>query len=216
MKSLPQLGWVGAVGLAGLMYGGTAGAEGWQSGLEVTPFIGGRLGGGFDSGAKEDRTRIRVDDDASLGLVINWPATAPTEWEVVLSHQSTSLDRLGTDEARRVDLDITYAHVGGLYLFEGAIARPYMAATLGATHFNPDEAGLRSETRFSFALGLGYKLFPASRVGLRLDARAWGTVFDSNSALFCQFDGETSACLVRARGSLLWQWELSAGAVLRF
>lgn len=185
--------------------------------LELTPFIGGRLGGSFRSTDAEGQTaRLSLDDDASLGLFINFPSTWPTEWELALSHQATALDRRPASDTRPLDLDLTYLHAGGLYLFDGELARPYIAATLGVTRLAPDDDAFRSETKFSFALGAGYKLFPASRLGLRLDARIWGTVLDSDSDLFCRAGPEAAGCRIRARGSVLWQWELSAGGMLRF
>jgi hypothetical protein len=185
--------------------------------LELTPFAGGRLGGSFDStGDDGATTRISVEDDSSFGLIVNFPSTWPTEWELVYSQQSTALDRRSPGDLRPLDLDISYLHAGGLYLFEGELAQPYIAATLGVTRLAPDEGDFRSETKFSFALGAGYKLFPARRFGLRLDARIWGTVLDSNSGLFCRSGPEEAGCQVRASGSMLWQWELAAGGILRF
>ena len=185
--------------------------------LELTPFVGGRLGGSFRStDAGGETARIRVDDDASFGLVVNLPSTWPTEWEFVLGQQATALDRRSASDPRPLDLDITYLHAGGLYLFDGEWARPYLAATLGVTRLAPEDDAFRSETKFSFALGAGYKLFPASRFGLRLDARVWGTVLDENSDLFCRAGWEAAGCRIRARGTVLWQWELTAGGVLRF
>ena len=185
--------------------------------LELTPFVGGRLGGSFRStDAEGATTRISVEDDASFGLIVNFPSTWPTEWEFVISQQATALDRRSASDLRPLDLDITYLHAGGLYLFDGELARPYIAATLGATRLAPDDGDFRSETKFSFALGAGYKLFPTSRFALRLDARIWGTVLDSDSDLFCRAGPEAAGCQIRASGTMLWQWELTAGGVLRF
>jgi len=185
--------------------------------LELTPFIGGRLGGSFDSTDAEGNTiGIDIDEDASFGIIVNFPSTVPTEWEFVYSQQSTSLDRRSASDLRPLDLDIIYLHGGGLYLFEGDLARPYIAATLGATRFSPDDSEFQSETKFSFALGAGYKLFPEGRFGLRLDARVWGTLLESNGSLFCRSGPEAAGCQIRSSGTVLWQWELSAGGILRF
>jgi len=185
--------------------------------FELTPFAAWRLGGGFSSGEEEgSKTRLDLDDDAAFGLVLNIPSDEPTEWEFVLSHQPTAIERRSATDARAIDLNISYAHLGGRYLFDGNQVRPYIAATLGLTHLDPRDREFRSETKFSFAIGGGYQFFPAARFGLRLDARAFGTVLDSSGSLFCRAGPEAADCRIAARGRMLWQWEIGAGASLRF
>ena len=59
-------------------------------------------------------------------------------------------------------------------------------------------------------------LIPNSRLGIRLEARAYGTLMDANTDLFCQTGPDMNICAIRIDGSLLSQFELFAGVVFRF
>ncbi|MEO7385467.1 MAG: hypothetical protein ABIX37_00875 [Gammaproteobacteria bacterium] len=191
-------------------------------GIEITPFVGYRLGGAFeaDEDVNGDATGpdIDIDDASSFGLIVNWPAEDNTEWEVYLGRQSTSLDTAGLfapGETPPTQLDITYLQAGGTYWFEGDRARPYIVATVGASRFEPDDSSFDSETFFAFGIGGGYKIATTSRVGLRLDGRVFGSLVDSNEAVFCRSGPAGSGCLIGVSGSIVWQWEVLAGVVFR-
>lgn len=189
-------------------------------GIEITPFAGYVLGGSFTN---EDETGssdqdVELDDAATYGLIVNWPAEANTEWEIYLSRQSTSLELdspLVPDETSLADLDITFLQAGGTYFFEGAKARPYIVATVGASRFEPDDGAFDAETFFAFGLGGGVKLAPTSRLGLRLEGRVLGSLVNSDSAVFCRSGPAANGCLVAVSGSVVWQWEVLAGLVFR-
>jgi len=161
---------------------------------------------------------VDLDDAASYGLIVNWPAEVNTEWEIYLSRQSTSLQTSGlfaTGESALADLDITYLQAGGTYFFEGEKARPYIVATVGASRFEPDDSAFDAETFFAFGIGGGVKLAPTSRLGLRLEGRVLGSVVNSDSAVFCRSGPAANGCLVAVNGSMVWQWEVLAGLVFR-
>ncbi len=189
--------------------------------FELTPYAGYRVSSDLETedAASGDEVDLDLDETGSFGLILNIPADYPTEWEFLVSRQSTEIRR--SDGILAVsdplaDLDITYLQAGGTYLFEGERARPYFVATLGAAHFDPDGEGLDSETFFAFSFGGGVKLAPTSRIGLRLEARAFATLVDSDTAVYCESGPEASGCRLFTRGSLLWQWELNAGLITRF
>ncbi len=189
-------------------------------GIEITPFAGYRIGGSFtgDEEAGSSDEDVDLDDAASYGLIVNWPAEANTEWEIYLSRQSTSLDtnRLFEPDATPLpDLDISFLQAGGTYLFEGEKARPYIVATVGASRFEPDDSDFDSETFFAFGFGGGIMVAPTSRVGLRLEGRVLGSLVSSDSAVFCRSGPEANGCLVAVSGSVVWQWEVLAGLVFR-
>lgn len=188
-------------------------------GVEITPFAGYRMGGEFDGvDSDPDGLDIEIGDATAFGLAINWPADENTEWEVYASRQSTDLDTAGLFEPGAPapgGLDITYLQVGGTYWFDGDLARPYIVATLGVSRFEPDDAAFDSETFFAFGIGGGYKLWPTSRLGLRLEGRFFGSVVDSDEAVFCRTGGALNGCLIAVSGDAIWQWELTAGLVFR-
>ncbi len=99
---------------------------------------------------------------------------------------------------------------------DGELARPYLAATLGGTYISPDAEGLKSDTFWSFSIGTGLQVFPAKHLGLRLEARAWGTLLSSSSSLFCSSGPDGGACAIAVSGEMLWQVETFAGVVFRF
>lgn len=209
------------LGLALLGPGVVAADEPRRIGLEVTPFIGYQMGGEFDAdddvaGTSAD---VEIDDAASYGLIVNFPAEANTEWEVWLSRQSTELKTAGLfvpGEPVLEDLDISYIQAGGTYLLDGQWARPYIAATIGASRFDPEASGFDSETFFAFGVGGGYRVAPTSRIGLRLDARVFGSLVSSDEAVFCRSTETGSGCLIAVSGNVVWQWQVSAGLIARF
>jgi len=189
--------------------------------FELTPYVGYRVSSDLETEDAEtgDEVDLDLDETGSFGLILNIPADYPTEWEFLISRQSTEIGRSGGVLAASdplADLDITYLQAGGTYLFEGERARPYFVATIGAAHFEPDGEGLDSDTFFAFSFGGGVKLAPTSRIGLRLEARAFATLVDNDTAVYCESGPEASGCRLFTRGSLLWQWELSAGLITRF
>ena len=62
----------------------------------------------------------------------------------------------------------------------------------------------------------GREIAPASRFGLRLEGRVYGTVLDSESKIFCASSAEGSGCLISTQADVLWQWEMMLGAIMRF
>ena len=51
---------------------------------------------------------------------------------------------------------------------------------------------------------------------LRLEGRGFLTVLNANSAIFCRSDQSGGLCLVRARGSSMFQFDFLAGAAYAF
>jgi len=187
--------------------------------LEVTPFAGYRMGGSFEADDADAGSDLDIADDASYGLIINWPADPNTEFEVYYSRQSTSLETnslFAPGDPVLDELAISYFQLGGTYLFEGDRGRPFMMATIGASRFEPDNSEYDSETFFAFSIGGGYKIALTPRIGLRLEGRVLGSVINSDTAVFCRSDEVDSGCLIAVRGNLVWQWEMGAGLRIRF
>ncbi len=108
--------------------------------------------------------------------------------------------------------------VGGTYLWEGDAVRPYLVMTLGGTHIksNPDNGNGDSDTFFSGSMGVGFKMQPTRRLGLRLEARAHGVLMRDSTKLFCQTGPNNNVCAVELQGDWLGQFETIAGIVFRF
>lgn len=168
----------------------------------------------FDS--DDENLSVDTDEGPAYGLTFNlFDSTnrkgARLQYEVYIGRAETDLE-LSDDNLTqtRVSLDSNYLQFGGTYEWQKEALRPYIVATIGATHFNPD--GASSETDPSFGIGTGLKYLFSDSTGFRLDLRGFGTITDSDSAIFC----DNGRCLVRANGDVWWQYQLAAGLFLRF
>lgn len=203
-----------------LMGGGTAMAQGNAFDLprvSLTPLGGYTFGGKF--GDEAGVLEAEVEDAAHYGLILNFRESARTQWEVFYSLQETEADTSGLpsgNPAGTMDLAIQYLQVGGTYVGDGLTARPFLAATVGATRFDPDPLTFDSENFFSFGLGAGWQLQPTERVGLRLEGRLMGTFLGSDTALFCQTGPEENICAITAESDMYWQFQTSLGFIFRF
>ena len=181
--------------------------------------MGGDFEGEDDDTTTED-TEVKLDDDAVYGLILNMPAESVsaehyTEWELYVARQSVGIDSAPATVDPTLELEITHVLLGGTYVGGGNRVRPFLSAGLGAAHLSPDASGTESDTVFAFGIGGGAQVFPASRVGLRLEGRLLGSVIDSDSALFCASGSGGATCAFRASGDVLWQWEIFAGLTVR-
>ena len=182
--------------------------------LEFTPFAGYRVGGTFEDTDSEGSLELR--ESGAWGFIVNGDVEANTEWEVFYSRQSTDVDASGITTTQALfDIDVDMLHFGGTYLFDGERVKPFVALTIGATRFDPTLPGFNARTYASMSLGAGWKWRVAKHVGLRLEARGYGTLVDSNSRLFCEVDGG-GACLIIVEGRIVSQWEARAGFSMRF
>jgi hypothetical protein len=183
--------------------------------FELTPFAGFATGGEFEDSTTT--ASLELDDSAAFGLILNIDESANTQWEILYSLQTTEADTTGLPiSGAPLDIDVHYIQGGGTYLFDGNAARPFLAATIGASHFEPGLSGVDSETFFAFSIGTGLQIRPNERFGIRIEARGYGTLLNSESDLFCQSGPAGAMCAVRVEGNILWQWHAFAGFTFRF
>jgi len=182
--------------------------------FELSPFAGYRFGGEFEEEGTE-RT-FDLGDSNAHGIILNIREEANTQWEVLYARQSTAVDTQPPLAEPVPDLDVEYLHFGGTYLGDGLNTRPFLAATIGLSRFDPKPSGSGAETYFSASIGGGVQLRAAKRVGIRLEGRVVTTFVDSDSQIFCRSGGVTNFCAIRVEGSTFTQFELRAGLVFRF
>jgi opacity protein-like surface antigen len=182
---------------------------------EITAFGAYRFGGTFEE--EESEARYELTDSPSFGLILNFRHKDPTQWEILYSQQQTEAEFSGaTVNDPVVDVDLHVLQLGGTYQWEGDVARPYLAATLGGTHVRANSTGSKSDTFFSGSIGIGMKFLPTSRVGIRVEARAYGTLVSSSTDLFCSTGPDENICAIRVAGKMLSQVETFAGITVRF
>ena len=182
---------------------------------EITAFGAYRFGGTFEE--EESEVEYELNDSPSFGLIVNFRHKDPTQWEILYSQQQTEAELLGgTTGDGEIDIDLHVLQLGGTYQFEGEVARPYLAFTLGGTHVKASANGSDSDTFFSGSIGIGMKFLPTSRVGIRVEARAYGTLVDNSTDLFCSTGPDQNVCAIRLEGRMLSQVETFAGITVRF
>ena len=182
---------------------------------EITPFLGYRTGGSFD--AENRPGSYDISDDESYGLIINFLTRNQAQLEFLYSRQDTVVrfDRAAPNDPV-VELELDSYELGGIYEFSGQMVRPYVAGAVGATHARTRSSGSESATYLSGSFGVGIKIRPDDRVGVRLEARFRGIVVSSNTGLFCSTGSGGSGCSVAVGGDIVGQLETFAGLVFRF
>jgi hypothetical protein len=186
------------------------------SAIEITPLVGHRNGGEFvDIDTNKKHT---IESSEMYGLIVGWPLDKQHDMEIYYSHQSSKLKSvdvtLPTVASTTTDIPLTvdYLHIGGTapITSEGPV-KTFVTGGLGFAYLSPDISGLQSDLRASFSIGLGLKYLFTKNIALRLETRGLATLFNSNSALFCN-----GGCSLSVNGSLFWQAEVFAGVGFKF
>ncbi len=177
--------------------------------FEFTPFIG-YLGGGEFEDPTDDSDRD-LDEDSNFGLIINAAADSWRAYELLYTSQSTQVDG-----ATPLDMDVQYLQIGGTVSSQDAErVIPYFGITVGAARFSPDQSGLDDETKLAFTVGTGVKVPITEHLGVRLDARAFVSLLDTDGNIFCVSDGGLT-CNIRAKSDTFLQYSANLGFTVGF
>lgn len=198
------------IALAFLAASAASHAQQWEPAkVELTPFVGYQSEIEFTD--QNTGSGLKLDSTDNAGLIVDVGLAPDIQLEFLYSRSSSGLTPDGSGIALS-DIKVEYFHVGALYVYQGGRVRPFFGATGGATRFSPDAPGLDRDTRFSLGLAGGVKLFLARNIGLRLEARAFATQVDSNSAAFCN----NGSCRIFYDGDFIWQYMFNAGVIVAF
>ena len=200
-----------------LFISATAAAQSNPGNFEITPYGAWSFGGTFND--NENNASLSTSDSSSFGLILNFRESTITQWEVIYSLQNTDVEVNGVaNVSGTLDLDIHYLQAGGTYQGDSDKVRPFLSLTAGVAHFDVKSDGYDSDSFFSFSIGTGLQLRPTERLGIRLEARAFGSLLRSESALFCESDpaGGSAGCAFLLAGEVYWQLQTMAGVVFRF
>ena len=177
--------------------------------VEVAPFVGMRAGGDVFQ-IVSVRPAV-VDHDPVIGLVLDVPLWEGLQIEGLFSHLPINVNVYADTYTQTTRLHGAMDHwqAGALQEFGRGAVRPFLSGVLGLTRYAIEAD---SEYRFSVGGGGGVKIFPTSRVGVRLDGRVFSTFLDaSTSAGICGGAG----CVVGIHVDVSWQFEMTAGVVVR-
>jgi len=180
--------------------------------VEITPFAGFMAGGAFEDPA--DNSDRDVEDDTNFGIFLNLIADMPERQYELLYTQQSSVVEGGVP----IDLDLQYLQIGGIVSYpQNRYVIPYFGATVGAARFTPDVSGLDDETKVSFSVGGGVKFPITDHIGIRFDARAFITLLEDDSEIFCVSDpANTAGCSIRPKSDTFVQYTGSLGLTVGF
>jgi len=200
-----------------------------QRKLEISPYAGIRNAGGFPS--ETEGTTFEVQDAATFGVFADYMLTGQLAAEFLWGHTGSSVDEetatvgsiTGSSDGPEpesdmpvrelFDLGIDYFHGGLRYDGGNEKYTPYAAGGLGVARFSPDLAGASSLTKFSFSIGAGIIAYLTERIGVRFDARAFGTpTGESPEDLACNDFG----CVSFESDSRFWQSHFAGVLMIRF
>ena len=176
---------------------GTATADAQRRKAEIAVLGGWQFGGSYDT----FQGNYSIKDALAITGVVDINLRPGGQLELMYDWQGTQVNRSGT---KVFDADLHYFQIGGLGYVNRGKVEPFGVATLGLTYINPKDSEFSGETRFSFTLGGGAKVFPTERIGLRFEGRLLMTVIDGALGIGCG----TGGC-----GGSFWGWGLVQGVV---
>jgi hypothetical protein len=177
--------------------------------LELAPFGGYRFGGDFFELVSQ--RPVDLDGAPALGFVLNVPLSTDLQFEALVTHQNAHvwIPNGPFDPATRWHISVDHVQGGGLQELNDGRVRPFLTGMLGLTRYATEGD---TEVRFTAGAGGGVKLFPVSRVGLRLDGRLYATFVDAAARFLVCAHG---ACISAIHVDVVWQAEFTAGVVFR-
>jgi hypothetical protein len=169
----------------------------------------------FSSGLSTDNGGSwQLTEGPSWAVAGDFAIDSKTQWEILVSYRNSSLKASGFSPAApfsdKIQLGITYIHLGGTYFVDNIGKGVYVVGGLGATYFDP-AAGLSSELRFSLNLGVGYMIPLGQTLAVKLEGRGYLTLINSSGGFLC-----SGGCVVQVKGDTLTQGEVMAGLAWRF
>jgi len=187
-----------------------------SSNVEITPLIGYRFGGNFDTtndgSEKTTNTKIKLNEDISYGFLLAWDYDKNRQGELLVSHYSSHFSQAVDTTSSTNHLSITYAHIGGNVPILDGMVPLFVTGGLGLTHFSPEDTQLSDETRFSLNIGLATKIPLSERISFRFGGRVYATFFNSDSQIFCNEEN----CVISISSELWIQSEVNAGITFSF
>jgi hypothetical protein len=185
--------------------------------FELTPQVQYRFGGTLaaDQNALFD-VDLEVDESTALGITFDIPLSRALQLELLASRQKTDLrfdEGLFGDNLRVADFELTYLHAGLLVQGGNRTVNPFFVFSGGLTRLSPDLPNTDAETRFSFSLGGGVKVFFTPNLGLRFEGRGFWTALDEDGSdrdcrFRCDWDDPAKRDLEQGMASLglIFSW----------
>lgn len=183
--------------------------------VEIIPLLGFRAGGEFID-VQNDKKHI-LESSEAYGLILSFPYEHGKTIEVYYSHQSTQLNSLtlttpAPTNTVNIPITIDYLHFGGTApISDEKNLQTFVSGGLGFTYLSPDFPDAQSDLRASLSIGFGLKWPMTERIALRLETRGLATLYNNNSAIFCN-----GGCTIKVNGNFFLQGEVFAGLGFSF
>ena len=187
--------------------------------VEIIPILGFRGGGEFIDNTND--TKHTLESSEIYGLILSFPYERAKNIEVYYSHQSTNLNSItivppgsppSAGSTENIPLTIDYLHIGGTApISENKNLQTFVSGGLGFTYSSADYPDAQSDLRASFSIGIGLRWPMTERLSLRLETRGLATLYNNNSAIFCN-----GGCSISVNGNLFMQGEVFAGLGFKF
>jgi opacity protein-like surface antigen len=188
--------------------------------VEVTPFIGARMGGTFQvqpDGAVPIEATLTDATSFGFSAGVRFDDFSLVEFRWT---QATSTLRFGAPfafvGASLGDVTLNQFHADFTREFVTPAVkglRSFLTASLGLTHLGASQEDF---TRFSFGFGGGLKQFLGSRLAIRAEAQWLPILVEPSVEGFACGTIQFGGCLVLLNGELVQQFQLSIGPVVRF
>ena len=97
-----------------------------ENSFEITPLVGYRFGGDFETVDGETRYTTKLAEDTSYGVVFAWKYDHKRQGEFLINHYSTEFSQTGGFDPEQPSvkngLGVTYYHLGGnVPISDGAV-----------------------------------------------------------------------------------------------
>lgn len=198
-----------------------------QTKFELSPFAGIRTAGSFRG--EDQLVSFNVQSAPTFGLFADYLVTRQLALEFIWAHEGSTVDKKSASlnssppaetlpepevpDGELFDLGVDYFQ-GGVR-FDGGNEKytPYVAVAGGLSRFSPDVSGASAANKFGFSVGAGILAKLTDRIGVRFDARAFGTRGgERQEDLACGVFG----CVSFTSASTFWQSHFIGAVVIRF
>jgi len=159
---------------------------------------------------------LSVKGGLTAGIAIGTVTPQNIGVEVMYTYQDNgiSFKPIGEPEMDIMDLAVHQIHANFLFYHPSArhsMTKPYLLLGLGANIFDAARDNVDSETRFTWALGLGLVRQVNEKVGLRLQGRYTPTYLNSSDeGYWCD---PYYGCYTVFDSNYLDQWDVTGGLV---
>jgi opacity protein-like surface antigen len=147
-----------------------------QGRIEIAPFYGYQFSGSITT--YQGKANIKNSDDYGVALNIPLPMRGEVELELLFLRADTRVEVLKYDYGvviyrQSFDLSYEYYQIGSMKTIRlpGKNVVPFGGLSLSASRYNPKNANRGDEWFFPATAGLGVKIYPSERIGLRLQGR---------------------------------------------